>query len=769
MAEVWLARERGIEGFQRLLVVKRILPHLADDPEFVQMFLNEAKIAARFTHPNIAQIYNLGETNGTYFIAMEFVHGEDLGRVMRKAWSTGQWIARPLSIRIVASACEGLNYAHSKTDESGRPLKVVHRDISPQNILISFDGSVKLVDFGIAKAADQASLTKSGAIKGKFAYMSPEQAAGKALDQRSDIFAIGLVLYELLTGVRPLKRDSELATLQAALECKIEPPSQVADVPRELDDVVMRALAKAADDRYREARAFQMALEETLVAQRWVASSVQISELMGTLFSDRLAEEAKLGHPDPESQDSKSGTPQMPPPPEPHTERGRGGASSGSKAEASWEAPPGQEEPRSARHSRVQARPARSLARTSRPAREALTDPGSAGGPSADTSIPDAPSWDAPSGQMPSPRRRTGESQVRARVAREDSQSGARSRPGSGSGPRPRETGDAEAWSDPDELEARRAQTRDGELHTQQGQGDGLPPVRSKSVTKVPRVRSRPEVPTAAGEEEEELPRAQAYAAEDEPPPEDEGLEPFEPELPARRSSPAPQRAAEPKPPPRLDSLDLANVVDPYEQRKQRLALMRKLSMVAGGAVVVILALLFWRPVWDALSSTANDGLPIYLTVEANQPVNVFVKHHADHASGAPTLLGPSPVRKQSGAHIRDTILLENRQLGISYEEEIKFGQPGELKTIKKEFQTGRYELRIKPANLRGLGVYLNDERVADYVESLPLSLVEGKHHLELRGNMLKDTVPVEANVQAGRSLQSEVIDLTPHLLAVAP
>ena len=208
------------------------------------MFGNEARIAARFNHPNIAQVYEFGEANGTYFIAMEFIHGEDLGRVMRKAYNAGGWIALPQAIRIVASACEGLYYAHTRTDDSGQPLKVVHRDISPQNILISFDGSVKLVDFGIAKAADQASATKSGAIKGKFAYMAPEQASGKPLDHRADIFAIGLVLYELLTGTRPLKRESELGTLQAAMECNIPPPSQVVDVPPELDSVVMRALAK---------------------------------------------------------------------------------------------------------------------------------------------------------------------------------------------------------------------------------------------------------------------------------------------------------------------------------------------------------------------------------------------------------------------------------------------------------------------------------------------------------------------------------------------
>ncbi len=316
MAEVFLARQAmGAGGDGRHVVVKRILPHLAEDPEFIQMFQNEARVAAKFSHPNIAQIFDYGEENGTYFIAMEFIHGEDLGRLMRKAWSTGQWIARPLAIRIAASACEGLYYAHTRKDEQGRALQVVHRDISPQNILVSFDGSVKLVDFGIAKAADQSSMTKSGAIKGKFAYMAPEQAAGKPLDARTDVFAIGLVLYELLTGVRPLKRDSELATLQAALECAIDAPSVVAEVPVELDDVVMRALAKTPDDRYKDARAFQVALEEFLSAQRMVASSVQISELMETLFADRLAEEDKLGAPNPNSAESMSGFPAVPEPP----------------------------------------------------------------------------------------------------------------------------------------------------------------------------------------------------------------------------------------------------------------------------------------------------------------------------------------------------------------------------------------------------------------------------------------------------------------------
>ncbi|MGV3619917.1 MAG: serine/threonine protein kinase [Archangium sp.] len=306
MAEVWLAKQTGIEGFNRHVVVKRILPHLAEDPEFVQMFLNEAKIASRFNHPNIAQIYDLGEKDGQYFIAMEFIHGEDLGRVMRRAWSTGQWVARHIALRIVADSCQGLYYAHTRNDEQGRPLRVVHRDISPQNILISFDGAVKVVDFGIAKASDQVSMTKSGAIKGKFAYMAPEQAAGKPLDARSDVFALGLVLYELVTGVRPLKRDSELATLQAALECKIDPPSAVAEVPVELDEIVMRALAKAPDDRYTDAREFQRSLEQFLLHSKELSTSAEVSELMAALFADRLGEEARLGAPNPSTESSTS-------------------------------------------------------------------------------------------------------------------------------------------------------------------------------------------------------------------------------------------------------------------------------------------------------------------------------------------------------------------------------------------------------------------------------------------------------------------------------
>jgi serine/threonine protein kinase/3',5'-cyclic AMP phosphodiesterase CpdA len=293
-SEIWLARQRGIGGFAKNLVIKRMLPGLVADSVSVRRFLNEALIASRLNHPAIAQVYEFGEADNTYYIAMEFIHGEDLGQLEITGWNRSQWIARPLALRLVANVCEGLYYAHSLADDVGRALRIVHRDICPQNILVTFSGAVKLVDFGIAKTVDPVVVTKTGEIKGNLAYMAPEQAAGKPLDHRADIFALGLVLYELLTGVRPLKRDSGPATLKAAIKCDIPPPSEIADVPVDLDPIVMGALAKSVGDRYRDARQFQIALEETLVVQRWVASSVQISELMETLFAEKLAEEKRI-------------------------------------------------------------------------------------------------------------------------------------------------------------------------------------------------------------------------------------------------------------------------------------------------------------------------------------------------------------------------------------------------------------------------------------------------------------------------------------------
>ena len=212
MAQIYLARQQGLEGFEKLLVVKRILPHLAENEDFIKMFLDEARIAARLNHPNIVQIFNLGSQDDTFFIAMEYIHGEDVRRVWKRADQAGKDLPVPMVCRIIMDAAAGLDYAHKKTDQVGKPLGIVHRDISPQNILVTFEGGVKVVDFGIAKAADQATVTKSGVLKGKYSYMSPEQASGQKIDHRTDIFALGTVLYELLTGhpvVQALERHSD--------------------------------------------------------------------------------------------------------------------------------------------------------------------------------------------------------------------------------------------------------------------------------------------------------------------------------------------------------------------------------------------------------------------------------------------------------------------------------------------------------------------------------------------------------------------------------
>ncbi len=297
MAQIYLARQRGPEGFEKLLVIKRILPHLAENGDFVRMFLDEARIAARLDHPNIVDIYDLGAQDDSFFIAMEYIHGEDLRRVWKRAERSGQLIPVPLVCRIMIEACAGLDHAHKQKDAQGKPLGIVHRDVSPQNILLTFEGRVKVVDFGIAKAADQATVTRSGVLKGKYSYMAPEQAAGqKNLDCRTDIFALGVVLYELLTGMRLFKRLTDMATLQAVSDCEILPPSQINPrVPKDLDPIVMKALTRKPEDRYAEALQLQLALEDWLLANQLPSSTAHVAAFMKDLYAARLAEEARLG------------------------------------------------------------------------------------------------------------------------------------------------------------------------------------------------------------------------------------------------------------------------------------------------------------------------------------------------------------------------------------------------------------------------------------------------------------------------------------------
>jgi serine/threonine protein kinase len=296
MAQIYLARRKGAEASEELVVVKRILPHLAENVEFIRMFLDEAKIAARLAHPNIVTIHDLGAQDDSFFLAMEYIHGEDVRRMWKRAAAQGLEIPVPLACRVVIDACAGLDYAHKKTDLNGKPLGIVHRDVSPQNILVSFDGVVKVVDFGIAKAADQATVTRSGVLKGKYSYMSPEQAAGKRVDCRSDVFALGVVLYELITGTRLFKRSSDMQTLAAVAECQVTPPSQVnARVPADLDPIVMKALAKEPDARYAEAVQLQVAIEQWLISHELPASPTELSAFLHQIYAERLAREAGAG------------------------------------------------------------------------------------------------------------------------------------------------------------------------------------------------------------------------------------------------------------------------------------------------------------------------------------------------------------------------------------------------------------------------------------------------------------------------------------------
>lgn len=251
MAEVFKAKAFGVEGFERLVAVKRILPSIAEDQEFITMFIDEAKISVQLTHANIAQIFDLGKVGESYFIAMEFVHGKDLRAIFDRARKRGETTPVPMSCYIAMKICEGLDYAHNKKDPAGRDLNLVHRDVSPQNCLISYDGETKLIDFGIAKAAGKAGRTQAGILKGKFGYMSPEQVRGLPLDRRSDIFAVGIVLYELLTGERLFVGESDFSTLEKVRNVEIMPPSTYnRRIPEELEQIVLKALAKDVDDRY---------------------------------------------------------------------------------------------------------------------------------------------------------------------------------------------------------------------------------------------------------------------------------------------------------------------------------------------------------------------------------------------------------------------------------------------------------------------------------------------------------------------------------------
>lgn len=277
MAEIWLAEQSGPGGFNKELVIKRILPHLSQDTLFTSMFLDEARLVAQLTHPHIGQIFELGEIDGSYFIAMEYIDGVDLSKLVLLLQGMDRAMPVEYAVKIVCDVLAALDYAHEFSDRDGSPLGLVHRDISPQNVLVSNDGAVKLVDFGVAKAADNSTKTQAGGVKGKFAYMAPEQIEGSpSLDRRVDVFAAGVLLYELLTFVKPFG-DELLAVSQILKSEAPDPRVYRPDIPEMLVGIIYRALAKDRNDRYQSAEAMLSDLEAFVYSHAQSVSARDLS------------------------------------------------------------------------------------------------------------------------------------------------------------------------------------------------------------------------------------------------------------------------------------------------------------------------------------------------------------------------------------------------------------------------------------------------------------------------------------------------------------
>ena len=286
MADVFKARIQGPAGFERTFVVKRILPHLSDDPSFTKMFIDEAKIAAKLSHPNIIQVFELGSVDDEYFMSMEYVRGHDLAETMRTLWARVGPPRPELVAYIGREMCRALAYAHEFTSEDGQVLGMIHRDISPSNVMLSYDGAVKILDFGIAKAvggdAGEES-TKSGTLKGKFAYMAPEQTVSNEIDRRIDIFATGIVLHEILTGRRLFKGENDMQTIERVRRCEVAAPSLFNPLcPHQLDQIVLQALARNRDERYQSASEMADALDDVVYASRFQAT--HLAQTMRSLF-----------------------------------------------------------------------------------------------------------------------------------------------------------------------------------------------------------------------------------------------------------------------------------------------------------------------------------------------------------------------------------------------------------------------------------------------------------------------------------------------------
>lgn len=295
MAEIYLARAVGPEGFSKDVVIKVVRSFLATDPQFVQMFIAEARLASKLNHANVVQIFDFGKHDDTYYLAMEYVRGASLWDLRQRCRQEGVPFPATLAAELGAQIARGLQFAHTLT-ERGQKIGVVHRDVTPHNVLLSFDGAVKLTDFGIAKATTSA--TSPGMLKGKFAYMSPEQARGEAVDARTDIFALGIVLWELLTGGRLFDGDSELAVLRAVEQSVIAPPARLnPDVPQDLSDIVMKALARPLPERFQSAFELEKALATWVLRTAQSVEDTSIALFLQQLYRAEMEADERPGTP----------------------------------------------------------------------------------------------------------------------------------------------------------------------------------------------------------------------------------------------------------------------------------------------------------------------------------------------------------------------------------------------------------------------------------------------------------------------------------------
>ena len=293
MAEIFRAKTFSHGGFENLLVIKRILPHLGERPEFVDMFIDEAKVAVSLQHPNITQVFDFGKVGDGYFIAMECIDGKDLLEIMKALARQKKRLPIPFAAFIAMEVCRGLMHAHTRKDVDGQPLKIVHRDVSPGNVLISYEGMVKLADFGIARAVF-ANAPEMGMLKGKYEYMSPEQAAGEIVDYRSDLFSIGVILWEMLTGKRAFRTSSEEETLDRVRSVNLPNPKRVNPaVPDALDAICMKALSLERSNRFADAREMYDALRTFMGGVTSEHARSDLTRFMGAVFESEIAHERR--------------------------------------------------------------------------------------------------------------------------------------------------------------------------------------------------------------------------------------------------------------------------------------------------------------------------------------------------------------------------------------------------------------------------------------------------------------------------------------------